>query len=605
MAVKDPKIRQVQLSDGEHDISAKYALINDKDVEIAQLIDVTSDIVKTATLPAANATTWQQYHTSIVLTPKDGGGYDENIIIKGGTSTTPTYEWVDIGDTTIDLSGVAAAGTYWSTNNGAQTATGTATISYDKPKANTDYATSTVKTATGSFTGTTATISASYQPAGSVALSSINAHTHAASQTVLKSALGSATLEADDATTPTFAFNTDAIKSAALTGTKTFVTGVTAASLGGTTSFNTDAIKSASLAADTATTPSYYMVTDAIKSASSTSEFNTDAIKSYPGVFSKLVTTSVAPAVAASTAAITGVGANGTATVVTGYASPTAAALKTTSIYPAANINAVTGVTGTTATLASRVGSTVMNSATVSSAGVLSFNATSISGNVVSGVTTSTASVRGSATTVATGGTTTGTTFLTGLGTASTTTVLTGVKSTGSFTPAVVGTAKTVATGALASDGGGSQVMTGLGTATAASKATVNITTEPATKSGFKITTSAASKGTVTISGGSASGTGTVEITTTLATKAGIKLTTANSTDTASVAGAPTAKTPSASFTGTTATISASYQPAGSVAVSVTMNSHSHSIGTTPTSATGTAAVAVSSHSHQVTVPEL
>ena len=145
----------------------------------------------------------------------------------------------------------------------------------------------------------------------------------------------------------------------------------------------------------------------------------------------------------------------------------------TTSIYPAANVSAVTTVTQTTTTLASKVGSTILNTATVDADGVLSFSSTAASGNIVTNVTSSAQSVRGTAQTVVNAVTIaagtairdTAATVVTGLNVPAgkdvrdtAVTVVTDVASDGQ---AIRDTAVTVATGATNASGGGATVVYG------------------------------------------------------------------------------------------------------------------------------------------------
>lgn len=210
--------------------------------------------------------------------------------------------------------------------------------------------------------------------------------------------------------------------------------------------------------------PKTFSTTEVAKGITTTSA---NAISSSTS--KKLKTASLTP-VGSTANAITAVSASTTAdvratavTVLTGLGTPSTSAVvtgvtyTTASIRPAANVTALTTVTGTTATLASRVGSSVMNSATVTN-GVLSFTSTSVSGNVVSGVTSSGQSVQGTAVTVATGASASGTTTVvrsypgatTSIRPAAAVTAITALTTTSSAF-AKAGTAVTYATGELVS----------------------------------------------------------------------------------------------------------------------------------------------------------
>ena len=72
MAVVEPKIKQIALSDGEHEINAKYiqdSSGNPKNwANIEELVSASFDIVViSGTLPTANATSYNTYHRNIVL----------------------------------------------------------------------------------------------------------------------------------------------------------------------------------------------------------------------------------------------------------------------------------------------------------------------------------------------------------------------------------------------------------------------------------------------------------------------------------------------------------------------------------------------------------
>lgn len=231
-------------------------------------------------------------------------------------------------------------------------------------------------------------------------------------------------------------------------------------------------------------------------------------VKSYPGVSSKLVTSTIAPAVANGTAskatagtAVTYGNAN-VGTAVTVGTSLGGTKTFATSAIKSATLDVVTTATegyqsvvtsatmptlGGTKTFVTGVtaGTAASWSAEVSNDGVLSFNWTANTPSTSAG--TGTVSLNaGSATTkyIKVNTTAAGTGTVT-LNTASITPAET---STSKITPytftdvsvAKVGTGVTVATGALASDGEGSSVLTGLGTATTATALTgVKVTAQP------------------------------------------------------------------------------------------------------------------------------
>lgn len=231
-------------------------------------------------------------------------------------------------------------------------------------------------------------------------------------------------------------------------------------------------------------------------------------VKSYPGVSSKLVTATIVPAVANGTAskatagtAVTYGNANvGTAvsvgTSLGGAKTFVTSAIKSATLdvvttategYQAVVTEATMPTLGGTKTFVTGVttGKAASWSAQVSNDGVLSFNWTANTPSTSAG--TGTVSLNaGSATTkyikVNTTNASTGTVTL------NTTSITPAAASTSKITPytfadvsvATVGTGVTVATGALATDGEGSSVLTGLGTASTATVLTgVKVSTQP------------------------------------------------------------------------------------------------------------------------------
>ena len=190
---------------------------------------------------------------------------------------------------------------------------------------------------------------------------------------------------------------------------------------------------------------------------------NDTFVKSYPGATSKMVTTSITPAGAAtsvissvtpSTGSVTGVSGSTTASKATA-----GTAIAVAKVGSATTV--ATGLQGGSVT----AGSKASWSASVTD-GVLSFSFTQNTPTAVTLPTAKTTSI----TPAASGGKITPYTFtdVTVPKTASAaTTVVTSV-STDTTDVATVGSATTVATGSLASTGTGSSVMTGLGTASTA-----------------------------------------------------------------------------------------------------------------------------------------
>lgn len=190
---------------------------------------------------------------------------------------------------------------------------------------------------------------------------------------------------------------------------------------------------------------------------------NDTFVKSYPGATSKMVTTSITPAGAAtsvissvtpSTGSVTGVSGSTTASKATA-----GTAIAVAKVGSATTV--ATGLQGGSVT----AGSKASWSASVTD-GVLSFSFTQNTPTAVTLPTAKTTSI----TPAVSGGNITPYTFTNVTvpkAASAATTVVTGV-STDSTDVATVGSATTVATGSLASTGTGSSVMTGLGTASTA-----------------------------------------------------------------------------------------------------------------------------------------
>lgn len=556
-----PVVKQIQDSAGAlHDIAALYLVdssgnyYSPEDV-LAAGVDYKVD----TSLPTAGA----GYKGKIYLIPDssdvEGGSYIEYICVN---TSGDTWAWEAIGTTKVNVSVASVS-----------TGKDTVSVTYDKATGATTSQQSAV-TINGNnftFTGTTGTVNVS----GSAA-----SHTHSIGE-------GTKGYLVTEANIP-----------------KTFSTTSVVASL------KTESITPVGESATVIT--GYNNVTSAtfVTSASGTStRYKTSDISVVGG------TVSVATAGTALTVAKEGI---------TGYASPTKAAMATTSIYPAAdvtaltsvtrstasiypaaNVTAITTVTGTTATLASRVGSSVMNSATVSNDGVLSFASTSVSGNVVSAVSSSGksvrdsattvvnavtigagSSVRGSAVTVATGGTATGTQFLTGLGSATS-------AATASITP-VSGTT-TVATKAASNVTvitNGTTTSGGVAVITSVSGTTATALTGLGTASTTSVATAGTAKTVVTGANGTANAYTGVSSSVTLVKG----LTTTSNSNGTVITALPSAT----GGKGADVTASGDYQPAGTLSGTQSVPAHSHTVYLANTATTAT--VSVTGHTHIVTL---
>lgn len=219
---------------------------------------------------------------------------------------------------------------------------------------------------------------------------------------------------------------------------------------------------------------------------------NDTFVKSYPGATSKMVTTSITPAGAATSVISSVTPSTGSVTGVSGSTTASKATAGTAvAVAKAGTAVSIPNVTGNTSVTASKVksagsagskGTAASWSASVSEEGVLSFTWTANTPTTPSTNPTF-ESVTASNTTLGTAisvtpavsnGNITPYTFTditVPKAASAATTVVIGVD-TDSTSVATVGTAKTVATGALSSTGAGSSVMTGLGTATTASALT-------------------------------------------------------------------------------------------------------------------------------------
>lgn len=205
MAIVEPKIKRINLADGEHEIQAKYlddGSGNAKSWEdITNLVQAGFEIEVVTTLPTITAANYNDYRNKLLLkqdASASAGTYLEYVAYKT-SGETPTYGLEQIGSTQTDLTNYVQKGTYTtgapSTNatgavSGAGTvtsstvagyvATGTATVVYKKSATVTSSAGgATVQGSNFTFTGTTATLEIPYKPAGSIGGSyTLSTHNH-------------------------------------------------------------------------------------------------------------------------------------------------------------------------------------------------------------------------------------------------------------------------------------------------------------------------------------------------------------------------------------------------------------------------------------------
>lgn len=103
--------------------------------EVKRYVDeqaaVAFDLVVLDELPAANESSWNTYHNSIVLIPKGSAqtqnAKDEYIIVRSGAVGSYTYAWEKIGDTEIDLSGYVTDISYETVSHTLKQTKGTVT----------------------------------------------------------------------------------------------------------------------------------------------------------------------------------------------------------------------------------------------------------------------------------------------------------------------------------------------------------------------------------------------------------------------------------------------------------------------------------------------
>ena len=471
MAIVTPRINQIKLSDGEHEIAARYlrdssngdhtyedivSLINAVGLELVIDSAKTGSATKEPATTAASTTQGKIY-----LVPDDSdlanGTYIEWVTVDKGASANPRYVWEQIGTTAVDIQGLQTSNDGGQTVNtsdaGQQSATVSGSITYSKATANTG------KT-TPAFTGTAATITStgSYTPAGSIGGSqTVAAHSHTVN------------VSKDSATT---FVTTAAIKSAALATTNA-TTGIIVPVTLNTTA---TAVEDHSHTVGSTTTSIYQITGVGTAPALTVSDKTvaTNGIKSYPGAFAKL-------------AQGTGYG-TGTTTV---YGSGTTTVYGTGTVngtlYPTVDTNGV--LTFTAATLSNGTSITVSNGTAVTVANGTSFT-------YATGATVAT---------TATGGAQ----IMTGLGTAvaaDTTTV--GSASGWSAGSVPTRSAVTVVTGVDAStgaDGGHSHTLSG----GSVGRMTVTTATASTVSKQYVTDATTSTAGGVTISGSNFSFTGT------------------------------------------------------------------------------------------------
>ena len=140
----DLVIKQIQASNGLHELDAKY-FDGHKWSDVTELVEAGFEATIMTTLPTVTSANYNTYRNTLALKQDENaeaGTYLEYIVIKGGSAQTPTYTWEQIGSTKTDfviptqpsvtLTVNTASATVNTTSNGSQTATGSASIAYDK-----------------------------------------------------------------------------------------------------------------------------------------------------------------------------------------------------------------------------------------------------------------------------------------------------------------------------------------------------------------------------------------------------------------------------------------------------------------------------------------
>jgi hypothetical protein len=141
-----------------HELDAKY-FDGHKWSDVTKLVEAGFEATIMTTLPTITSENYNTYRNTLALKTDENaeaGTYLEYIVVKEGSAQTPSYKWEQIGSTktnftiptepSVTLTVSTASTTVHTTNNGSQTATGNASIAYDKA------------TSIGSAGGATATV---------------------------------------------------------------------------------------------------------------------------------------------------------------------------------------------------------------------------------------------------------------------------------------------------------------------------------------------------------------------------------------------------------------------------------------------------------------
>lgn len=175
----NPQIKQINIGGVTYDINAPYFDGHSWD-EVTALAEAGFEIEIVTSLPTISADNYQTYRNKLLFIADESaeaGTYLEYVAYKT-SGETPTYGLEKIGSTKTDLSNYVQKGTYTTAaasgntgNGGAQTATGTASVTYKKSATTTGSAGGSVDFSKATFEGTEGTIS----------LSEAATHTHAIS----------------------------------------------------------------------------------------------------------------------------------------------------------------------------------------------------------------------------------------------------------------------------------------------------------------------------------------------------------------------------------------------------------------------------------------
>lgn len=511
MAIRE-YIYRIEAGTDEWEIAAKALQTGDPNdpaitwSQIKELLEASFDIVVENTLPQpSGSTTWAdiyaEYHNCLVLVPRAGSQdpdmSDEYVIQRSGTEGSYTYHWEYIGCTTADLSNYVQKGTYTtqaaSGNTGqggaatvtastapSYTASGTATVTYDKAtsidnhiiaahshtvnstKETITYVSglkatgATVEVVTGvGANGTTNAVTAVSVDGTETVINEVTADTVSVATEGIKSVgLTAATTTSTGAITYTESITGDA---PSLTGDTEFnIDAIKTAELTGTTTFNTDAIKSATLSSGTTATANYIQYVEDIGNV--TLNNNTNLVNIVTGQTGTVVST------------IT----NSTGTVVSS-ATVESNVLKFNAITAVTAVSAstITGLTGVTTgktdvtvnngTKTLKYATVTTTTATKQTVGISTTAATKKTVGITGGSYTATTkyvkptTVAAGTTAVVNSVTTSTTSVVAGI-TSSTASVLTGVKATGTATVilsnGLTTISKDVMTGATLSEAG-------------------------------------------------------------------------------------------------------------------------------------------------------